>query len=336
MDSIVRIYAEQIEPHTDTFSRLSHCLMQASVLSDVLLAMQSIHPLHTRACARRFLSHYMVHYYPEDVVGDTGDVARRVVQSAHALFHVHRNGATARAEPSVFLEAFGEYLTRFSEWQRWDKAKLASTYRDVYRLLSEIKVSSPVEIQEPVEALQRTLDNQTKQIFGPRAREVRLGDVQMESGGQELEQFVHRSVHEVYWEDMAAKLERNSFDALCSVIEHVKERMLALCTSPLKRDEVTAFLDVGFLRNVLHVGMAQAQVRSLLSYCLRFLRDYGQPCHDAELAALLATTESLYTADATTTSPIQPLVGVIREIARRIDELVAVVCEIARDADRPT
>jgi hypothetical protein len=153
------------------------------------------------------------------------------------------------------------------------KAQLANTYRDVYRLLSEMQVSSPIDLQEPVEQLKRTIDTHTDQIFGSAAHEVRNVVLQVEANSHELELSVRNSVHEVFWEDMTHKLEQNSFGDLCGVIGHVKERMLALCTCHLKRDEVLSYLDVEFLQNVLDVGMAQNQVRSVL-------RD-GQPCHDA-------------------------------------------------------
>ena len=73
MERMRQIYSEQIEPYTDTFGRLSLRLMQASVVASVLSAMQALHPPYTRACARRFLSHYMVRFYSDDVVGDAGE-----------------------------------------------------------------------------------------------------------------------------------------------------------------------------------------------------------------------------------------------------------------------
>ncbi len=136
-----------------------------------------------------------------------------------------------------------------------------------------MQVSSPIDLQEPVEQLKRTIDTHTDQIFGSAAHEVRNVVLQVEANSHELELSVRNSVHEVFWEDMTHKLEQNSFGDLCGVIGHVKERMLALCTCHLKRDEVLSYLDVEFLQNVLDVGMAQNQVRSVL-------RD-GQPCHDA-------------------------------------------------------
>ena len=320
MDRMRQIYSEQIEPYTDTFSRLSHCLMQATVMSSVLNAMQSLHPPYTKTCARRFLSHYMVCFYAEDVVGDTGEMSQRVAQSAMCLFTVHREHTCPSSE---FMRAFGTYLNFFNEWQRFDKAKLASTYRDVYHLLSEIRVSSPIEMQEPVEKLQRTIDKQTKQIFGPDAHKVRNERCVKEGDCRELEQFVLSSVHEMFWDDMTRKVEQNEYGELCGVIRHVKDRMLALCTNPVKCEEVSAFLDAEFLQKVLNVGMAQKQVKSLLSYCLCFLREYGQPCRDIELAELQRTTDSLYTLDTSNSIPL--LVGLIREIAQRIDELVGIV-----------
>jgi hypothetical protein len=331
MERMRQIYSEQIEPYTDTFGRLSRCLMHASVLASVLSAMQALHPPYTRACARRFLSHYMVRFYSDDVVGDAGEtMAARVAQSAASLFTLHLE----RSCPTgAFVEALGAYLRCFDEWQRFDKAKLASTYRDVYRLLSEIKVSSPIEVQEPVEKLQRTIDQQTQQIFGADAHKLRQSSGDAKAGDcEELARFVHSSVHDAYWEEMTRKVARNEFDALCDVIGHVKDRMVALCASPQKREEVGAFLDVAFLHNVLHVGMAQTQVRSLLSYCLRFLREYGAPCHDGEIAALLRTADALYTVDTIDpSSAVATLVGVIREIAQRVDALVGVVCQLSAD-----
>ena len=324
------MYLERIEPYADTFSRLSHCLMQASVLRDVLQTMQTFHASYTRTCARRFLSHYMIHHYPDDVVGmregEPDGPAQRVRQSATDLFRSHREGVG----PAAFVEAFDGFTACFAEWQQFDKAKLACTYRDVYRLLQEIHGSSPVEIQAPVDRLRRTIDGQTTQIFGADAPAMRRNLPPVESDGREhLEQFVHQSCHDLYWQEVAQQLECNSFDALCSVIDHVKARMLALCATQRKRDEVEAFLDVGFLHNVLHVGMAQTQVKSLLSYCLRFLQEYGQPCHDTAIAGLLAKTASLYTTDAP--PPIPTMVDLIREIAQRIDDLAAVVCALSTD-----
>jgi hypothetical protein len=323
MQSIRRIYVEQIEPYTDTFSRLSHCLTQVTVRSSVLAAMQTFNSQYTRTCSRRFLSHYMVHFYPGDVTGDPSEMTRHIVQSANALFGVNNESTGADVD---FKEAFGEYLMCFNAWQLLDKAKLARTYRDVYRLISEIKVSSPTETQEPVERLQRTLDKHTQQIFGHDAHEVRCDGRITDGESRELEQFVLSAVHEIYWQDMTQQLEQNSFDALCGVIGHVKDRMLALCTNPLKRDEVSAYLDVAFLQNVLNAGIAQNQVKSLLLYCLRFLCEYGQPCHDDEIAVLRCATNALYTPN--TTNTIQSLVHIIRELARRIDVLVGVVCEL--------
>lgn len=324
MDSILRIYLEQIEPCTDTFSRLSKCLMQRTLLSDVLRYLRTINPQYTHACARRFLSHYMVHFFSADVVGEMGDMPKRVLESATTLFEVHRK---CIADEVGFEGALRSYITCFNEWQLWDKAQLASTYRDVYRLLSEMQVSSPIDLQEPVEQLKRTIDTHTDQIFGSAAHEVRNVVLQVDANSHELELFVRNSVHEVFWEDIEHKLEQNSFEDLCGIIGHVKERMLALCTCHLKRDEVLSYLDVEFLQSVLDVGMAQNQVRSLLLYCLRFLREYGQPCHDARLVILCEKTQSLYS-DAVNTIPL--LVQIIREIAQRMDELVQVVCELSQ------
>jgi len=337
MKRVQQLYTTDIEPHAATFQRLSQRLLQKTVRDGVHEAMCTIDASYTRGCARRFLSHYMVYHYPTDVVGDTGEPSQRVVAAAQALFRTHR----ATDDATAWCEAFRVYATCFAEWQRWDKAHLARTYRDVYRLLSEIALASPVaDVQEPVERLKRTLDRQTAQIFGrPDASPVRADaatPLVVGDGLPQLESHIHATLHDIYWSDLRHQLEHNSFDALCTVVEHVKTRMLAIGgTNPTKRDEIEACLDVAFLRNVLHVGMAQTQVKALLRYCLGFLRDYGQPCHDEALERLVATSESLYT-PATAPHSVALLVELIREITRRTDALIDVVCALTRGDDRTT
>ena len=108
--------------------------------------------------------------------------------------------------------------------------------------------------------------------------------------------------------------------------------MLSLCQkNHSKCDEIETFLDIAFLKNVLNVGIAQKQVKCLLKYCLTFLREYGQPCHDSEIDELTKTTELLYTSEVENT--IQLLVNIIRQIVIRINVLVAVVYEFATNAD---
>ena len=144
-----------------------------------------------------------------------------------------------------------------------------------------------------------------------------------------IEKFIYDSLHDLYWRDISKQLEENCFENLCTVIEDVKVCMLSLCPkNQTKRDEIEEFLDVAFLKNVLNVGIAQKQVKCLLKYCLTFLREYGQPCHDSEIDELTKTTDLLYTSEVTNT--IQLLVNIIREIANRIKVLVAVVDEFVK------
>ena len=145
-----------------------------------------------------------------------------------------------------------------------------------------------------------------------------------------MEHFVYNSLHDLYWQDMTKQLEENSFDNLCTVIDHIKDCMLSLSgKNQTKRDEIESFLEVAFLRNVLNVGMAQEQVKSLLKYCLSFLKEYGQPCHDTEINELTKNTDLLYTPDLTNT--IQSLINIIREITVRIKDLINVVNEFLQD-----
>lgn len=328
MENIRKIFLEQIQQHTYTFNNLSTCLINSSILSNVLLALQEIIPLCTRTRTRQFLSHYIVYYFPTEVVGETG--GERLIKASQNLYNAHLKDK--ENEITHFVDALNEYLSSFTEWQKFDKEKLAGTYRDVYRLLSEMKVSSPIEIQEPAEKLERTLDKHTKQIFGVDAQNI-LNNQNNEINKDTLnkiEKFVYYSVHEIYWQNMIKQLEENSFDSLCTVIEDVKVCMIALSgKNQLKRDEVESSLDVAFLKNVLHVGMAQNQVKCLLKYCLRFLREYGQPCHDTEIDELNKTTESLYTPEVKNT--IELLTNIIREIATRINNLVTVVYQFLSD-----
>jgi len=325
MENIRKIFLEQIEEHTDTFNNLSTCLINSTIMSNVLLALQEIIPSCTRTRTRQFLSHYIVYYFPNEVIGEIG--GERLIKASQNLYNVHvkekHKENDKENEITHFVDALNEYLSSFTEWQKFDKEKLAGTYRDAYRLLSEIKVSSPIEIQEPAEKLERTLDKHTKQIFGVDAQKILNNEINKDIL-HKMEKFVYESIHEIYWQNMIKQLEENSFDSLCTVIEDVKICMVALSgKNQLKRDEVEASLDVAFLKNVLDVGMAQNQVKCLLKYCLRFLREYGQPCHDTEIDELNKTTDSLYTPEVKNT--IELLTNIIREIATRINNLVTVV-----------
>ena len=329
MENIRKIFLEQIQQNTDTFNNLSNCLINSSILSNVLLALQEIIPSCTRTLTRKFLSHYIVYYFPNEVIGEIG--GERLIKASQNLYNVHLKDKEEN-EITHFVDALNEYLSSFTEWQKFDKEKLAGTYRDAYRLLSEMKVSSPIEIQEPAEKLERTLDKHTKQIFGVDAQKI-LNNQNNEIDKNTLdkiEKFIYESIHEIYWQNMIKQLEENLFDSLCSVIEDVKVCMIALSgKNQLKCDEVEASLDVAFLKNVLHVGMAQNQVKCLLKYCLRFLREYGQPCHDKEIDELNKTTDSLYTPEVKNT--IELLTNIIREIATRINNLVTVVYQFLSD-----
>jgi hypothetical protein len=270
-----------------------------------------------------------VYYFPNEVIGEIG--GERLIKASQTLYNVHLKDKENDKENEItnFENVLNEYLSSFTEWQKFDKEKLAGTYRDAYRLLSEIKVSSPIEIQEPAEKLERTLDKHTKQIFGVDAQKILNNEIN-EDILHKMEKFVYESIHEIYWQNMIKQLEENSFDSLCTVIEDVKVCMIALSgKNQLKRDEVEASLDVAFLKNVLHVGMAQNQVKCLLKYCLRFLREYGQPCHDTEIDELNKTTDSLYTPEVKNT--IELLTNIIREIASRINNLVTVVYQFLSD-----
>ena len=164
MENIRKIFLEQIEEHIDTFNNLSTCLINSSIMSNVLLALQEIIPSCTRTRTRQFLSHYIVYYFPTEVVGETEARGECLIKASQILYNLHLKDK--QNDITNFVDALNEYLSSFTEWQKFDKAKLAGTYRDAYRLLSEIKVSSPIEIKEPAEKLERTLDRHTKQIFG--------------------------------------------------------------------------------------------------------------------------------------------------------------------------
>ena len=305
-------------------------MTNSNVLADVLLALQKITPLYTRTNTRQFLSHYIVYYFPTEVIGETGDISESLIKASQALYNIHYKNEHSTVE---FVNGLNQYITCFTQWQRFDKAKLAGTYRDAYRLLSEIKVSSPIEIQEQFDKLERTLDKHIKQIFGKNARKILESDLNKETHQdilRKMEHFVYNSLHDLYWQDMTKQLEENSFDNLCTVIDHIKDCMLSLSgKNQTKRDEIESFLEVAFLRNVLNVGMAQEQVKSLLKYCLSFLKEYGQPCHDTEINELTKNTDLLYTPDLTNT--IQSLINIIREITVRIKDLINVVHEFLQD-----
>ena len=89
MENIRKIFLEQIEPYTDTFNNLSICLTNSNVLADVLLALQKITPLYTRTNTRQFLSHYIVYYFPTEVIGETGDISESLIKASQALYNIH-------------------------------------------------------------------------------------------------------------------------------------------------------------------------------------------------------------------------------------------------------
>ena len=327
MENIRKIFLEKIESYTDTFNNLSNRLINTNVIADTLLALLKINPSYTRTNTKKFLSHYMVYYFPNEVVGETNPIAERLIKASKNLYNTHLKNEYSSLE---FVNALNDYTISFTEWQRFDKEKLAGTYRDAYRLLSEIKVSSPIEIQEPIEKLENTLNKHTSQIFGKNAQKIlEVNKDILHKDILRLEKFVYDSLHNIYWQDMTKQLEENSFENLCTVIEDVKNCMLSLCQkNQTKRDEIETCLDVAFLKNVLNVGMAQKQVKCLLKYCLTFLREYGQPCYDSEIDELTKTTDLLYTSELTNT--IELLVNIIREIASRINVLIEVVHEFER------
>jgi len=329
MENIRNIFLEKIQPYTDTFNNLSTCLINKNVIGETLLALQKMNPSYTRINTKQFLSHYIVYYFQNEVIGETNAISENLIKASQNLYNTHFKNV-----PLGFVNALEDYILSFTEWQRFDKEKLAGTYRDAYRLLSEIKVSSPIEIQEPIEKLENTLNKHTAQIFGKNAQNILEinKDMVVHENMLRIEKFVYDSLHDLYWQDISKQLEENCFENLCTVIEDVKVCMLSLCPkNQTKRDEIESFLDVAFLKNVLNVGMAQKQVKCLLKYCLTFLREYGQPCHDSEIDELTKTTDLLYTSDVTNT--IQLLVNIIREIATRIKVLVAVVDEFVSNLD---
>ena len=327
MENIRKIFLEQINKYTDTFNNLSSCLLNSIMLGDTLSALQQIKPTYTRTNTKQFLSHYIVYYFPNEVFGETNPIAERLIEASKTLYNTHLKKESLSIE---FVNALNEYTISLIEWQRFDKEQLIGTYRDAYRLLSEIKVSSPIEIQEPIEKLELTLNKHTTQIFGKDVQKILNNEEEIQKNmlnedTLRIEKFVYDSLHDLYWKDIAKQLEENCFDNLCTVIEDVKVCMLSLLSqkNQTKRDEIESCLDVAFLKNVLNVGMAQKQVKCLLKYCLTFLREYGQPCHDSEIDDLTKTTDLLYTTEVKNT--IQLLVNIIREIANRINILVAVV-----------
>jgi hypothetical protein len=328
MENIRKIFLEKIQPYTDTFNNLSTLLINTNVIGETLLALQKMKPSYTRSNTKQFLSHYIVYYFQNEVIGETNAISENLIKASKNLYNTH-----FKNDPREFVNALQDYILSFTEWQRFDKEKLAGTYRDAYRLLSEIKVSSPIEIQEPIEKLENTLNKHTAQIFGKNAQNILEIDKDMvDKDTLRIEKFVYESLHDLYWQDISKQLEENCFENLCTVIEEVKVCMLSLCPkNQTKSDEIEAFLDVAFLKNVLNVGMAQKQVKCLLKYCLTFLREYGQPCYDSEIDELTKTTGLLYTPEVTNT--IQLLVNIIREIASRIKVLVAVVDEFVSNLD---
>jgi hypothetical protein len=328
MENIRKIFLEKIQPYTDSFNNLSTRLINTNVIVETLLALQKMNPSYTRANTKQFLCHYVVYYFQNEVIGETNAISENLIRASQNLYNTH-----FKNEPLEFVNALEDYILSFTEWQRFDKEKLEGTYRDAFRLLSEIKVSSPIEIQEPIEKLENTLNKHTAQIFGKNAQNLlEINKDIVYENMLRIEKFVYDSLHDLYWQDISKQLEENCFENLCTVIEDVKVCMLSLCPkNQTKRDEIEAFLDVAFLKNVLNVGMAQKQVKCLLKYCLTFLREYGQPCHDSEIDELTKTTDLLYTPDVTNT--IQLLVNIIREIATRIKVLVAVVDEFVSNLD---
>jgi hypothetical protein len=135
------IFLEKIQPYTDSFNNLSTCLINTNVIRDTLLALQKLNPSYTRTNTKQFLSHYIVYYFPNEVVGETNSITERLIKASQNLYNTHLKNEYSSVE---FVNALNEYMLSFTEWQRFDKEKLAGTYRDAYRLLSEIKVSSPI------------------------------------------------------------------------------------------------------------------------------------------------------------------------------------------------
>ena len=330
MENLRKIFLEQINKYTDTFNSLSSCLINSNMLGDTLSALQKIKPSYTRTNTKQFLSHYIVYYFPTEVVGETNLISERLIEASKNLYNTH-----LKKESSIeFVNALNEYTISLIEWQRFDKEQLIGTYRDAYRLLSEIKVSSPIEIQEPIEKLENTLNKHTSQIFGKDAKKILDNEEEtrkniLQEDTLRIEKIVYESLHNIYWQDIAKQLEENCFDNLCTVIEDVKVCMLSVCQkNQTKCDEIESCLDVAFLKNVLNVGIAQNQVKCLLKYCLTFLREYGQPCYDSEIDELIKTTDLLYTTEVKNT--IQLLINIIRQIVVRNNVLVSVIDEFSK------
>ena len=57
MENIRKIFLEQINQYTDTFTNLSSCLINSNMLGDTLSALQKINPSYTRTNTKQFLSH---------------------------------------------------------------------------------------------------------------------------------------------------------------------------------------------------------------------------------------------------------------------------------------
>ena len=127
MENLRKIFLEQIKPHTDTFNNLSSHLINSNLLADTLSALQKIKPLCSRSNTRQFLSHYIVYYFPNEVVGETSDITERLIKSSQTLYNAHIETETLTLE---FVNALNEYILSFTEWQKFDKEKLAGTYRD--------------------------------------------------------------------------------------------------------------------------------------------------------------------------------------------------------------
>ena len=89
MENIRKIFLEQINKYTDTFTNLSSCLLNSIMLGDTLSALQQIKPTYTRTNTKQFLSHYIVYYFPNEVFGETNPIAERLFETSKMLYNTH-------------------------------------------------------------------------------------------------------------------------------------------------------------------------------------------------------------------------------------------------------
>ena len=97
--------------------------------------------------------------------------------------------------------------------------------------------------------------------------------------------------------------------------------------------QINDALDLDFLKQIMrHGGLDAKHIKGLLLFCLAFIKKFGMPARDEEVASLQRRVEDVFISEgpATASALSEFLVEMLQEIIVRIDEVMLRVAEVGR------